>query len=89
MRAFLHGVDSKKWGTNKIEWSIPRQFLYSLICCRVSSWLSALLYICQIGIIFKSILEDLGHPQPQTPVHCNNATAVSMQTALLNVDNQD
>jgi hypothetical protein len=29
-------------------------------------------------MIFKATLEDLGHPQPPIPVHCNNATAVGI-----------
>jgi hypothetical protein len=28
----------------------------------------------QTGIIFCNILNNTGHPQPKTPVHCNNAT---------------
>ncbi len=31
-----------------------------------------------MGIILWSILEDLGHPQPKTLVHCNNAMAVGI-----------
>jgi hypothetical protein len=40
--------------------------------------LGALFINCQEGLIFKSTLEDLGHPQPKIPVHCNNATAVGI-----------
>ncbi len=40
--------------------------------------LGALFHNCQTGIIFRSILEDMGHPQPRTPVHCDNAAAVSI-----------
>jgi hypothetical protein len=36
----------------------------------------ALFLNCQEGMIFRNTLGDLGHPQPKTPVHCNNATAV-------------
>ncbi len=32
----------------------------------------------QKGIIYCKILSDMGHPQPKTPVHCNNATAVGI-----------
>ncbi len=31
--------------------------------------LGALFYNCQTGIIFRSILEDMGHKQPKKPVH--------------------
>ena len=40
--------------------------------------LGALFHNCQDGIIFRQTLEDLGHPQPKTPVHCDNATAVGI-----------
>jgi hypothetical protein len=40
--------------------------------------LGALFHNCQDGIIFRQTLEDMGHPQPKTPVHCDNATAVGI-----------
>ncbi len=40
--------------------------------------LGALFHNCQMGIIFCSILEDMGHAQLKIPVHCNNATAVGI-----------
>ena len=40
--------------------------------------LGALFLNCQEGIIFRTTLEDLGHPQPKIPVHCDNATAVGI-----------
>ncbi len=40
--------------------------------------LGALFLNCQEGIIFWLTLEDLGHPQPKTPVHCDNATAIGI-----------
>jgi hypothetical protein len=40
--------------------------------------LGALFHNCQDGIIFKKTLADMGHPQPKTPVHCDNATAVGI-----------
>ena len=33
---------------------------------------------CKEGKIIRLILEELGHPQPPTPVHCDNATAVGI-----------
>jgi hypothetical protein len=38
--------------------------------------LGALFHNCQDGIIFQKTLADMGHPQPKTPGHCDNATAV-------------
>jgi hypothetical protein len=40
--------------------------------------LGALFHNCQDGIIFCQTLADLGHPQPKTLVHCDNATAVGI-----------
>jgi hypothetical protein len=38
----------------------------------------ALFHNCQTGIIFCSILKDMGHIQPKTSVNCNNATTVGI-----------
>jgi hypothetical protein len=40
--------------------------------------LGALFLNCKEGIIFRLTLEELGHPQPRTPVHCNNATTIGI-----------
>ena len=40
--------------------------------------LGALFYNCQDGTILRLALEELGHVQPPTPVHCDNSTAVSI-----------
>jgi hypothetical protein len=40
--------------------------------------LGTLLHNCPTGNIFQQTLDNLGHPQPKTPVHCNNATAVGI-----------
>jgi hypothetical protein len=40
--------------------------------------LGALFLNCKEGIILHLTLEELGHPQPKTPIHCDNATAVGI-----------
>jgi hypothetical protein len=40
--------------------------------------LGVLFHNCQEGIIFRKTLADMRHPQPKTPVHCNNPTAVGI-----------
>ena len=40
--------------------------------------LGALFYTCQDATILRLTLEELGHPQPTMPVHCDNSTAVSI-----------
>lgn len=36
--------------------------------------LGALFMNCKEGVTLRGILEELGHPQPATPVHCDNKT---------------
>jgi hypothetical protein len=56
--------------------------LCRILQCYVASTaeaeLGALFMNCQEGMIFKATLEDLGHPRPKIPVHCNNATTVGI-----------
>ncbi len=40
--------------------------------------MGALFLNCQEGIILRTTLKDLGHPQPRIPVHCDNASAVGI-----------
>jgi hypothetical protein len=40
--------------------------------------LGALFLACQEGMIFRLTLEEMGHPQPKTPIHCDNATTVGI-----------
>ena len=40
--------------------------------------LGALFLNCKEGMIFRLTLEELGHPQPTTSIHCDNATAVGI-----------
>jgi hypothetical protein len=45
--------------------------------------LGALFYNCQDGTIFRLTLEELGHKQPPTPVHCNNTPAVAIANDIV------
>ncbi len=40
--------------------------------------LDALFYTCQEAAILRLTLEELGHPQPAMPVHCDNSTAIAI-----------
>jgi hypothetical protein len=51
-----------------------------VVASAVEAELGALFLNCQEGMIFKTSLKDLGHPQPKIPVHCNNVTAVEIAT---------
>ena len=46
--------------------------------------LGALFLNCQERMIFKATLEDLGHPQPKIPAHCDNATAIGIAKNTIN-----
>jgi hypothetical protein len=47
-----------------------------MVASTAEAELGALFHNCQDGIIFRKTLVDMGHPQPKTPVPCNNMTAV-------------
>ena len=40
--------------------------------------LGALFLDMREGRIFRLALEELGHPQPPTPIHCDNATVAGI-----------
>ena len=40
--------------------------------------LGALFQNCKEGKVIRLILEEMGHPQPPTPVHCDNKTATGI-----------
>ena len=56
--------------------------LCSILRCVMASAaeaeLGALFMDCQEGMTFKTTLEDLEHPQPRTPIHCDSATVVGI-----------
>jgi hypothetical protein len=54
-----------------------------IVALAAEAELGALFHNCQTRIIFQQTLADLGHPQPKTPVHCNNATAVGIANNMV------
>ena len=57
---------------------INTTILRFVVASAAEAELGALFHNCQDGIIFRQTLTNLGHPQPKTPVHCDNATAVGI-----------
>jgi hypothetical protein len=57
---------------------VSTTILRFVVASAAEAELGALYHNCQTGIIFRLTLEDMGHPQPKTPVHCDNATAVGI-----------
>ncbi len=57
---------------------VSKTILRFVVASAAEAELGALYHNCQTGIIFRLTLSYMGHPQPQTPVHCDNATAVGI-----------
>jgi hypothetical protein len=66
---------------------INSSILQFIVASAAEAELGALFHNCQTGIIFPSILEDLGHQQPKKGL-CIAKTQqrLELQTILLNVD---
>ncbi len=64
---------SIKWGLH-----VSTTMLQFLVVTAAEAELGDLYYNCQTVNIFRLTLTNMGHPQPKTPVHCNNATAVGI-----------
>jgi hypothetical protein len=52
--------------------------VWFVVASAVEAELGTLFLNCKEGIIFCLTLKELGHPQPKTPVHCDNATNVGI-----------
>ncbi len=57
---------------------VSTTILHFIVASAAKAELGALYHNCQTGIIFQLTLTEMGHPQPETPVHCDNATAVGI-----------
>ena len=49
-----------------------------VVCSAAEAELAALFLNAKTGKIIRLILEELGHPQPPTPIHCDNQTAIGI-----------
>ena len=50
--------------------------LHFVIASAAEAELGALFLNCKQASIFRLTLEEMGHPQPPTPIHCDNSTAL-------------
>ncbi len=57
---------------------VSTSILRFVVASAAEAELGTLFYNCQDGIIFRQTLDDLGHTQPRTPIHCDNATTVGI-----------
>ena len=62
---------------------VSTTFLQFVVASAAEAELGALYHSCQTGIIFQLTLTDMGHPKPNTPVHCDNATAVGIANTTI------
>jgi hypothetical protein len=56
----------------------PCVILRFVVSFATEAELGALFFNCKQAVIFPLILEEMGHPQPPTPIHCNNSAAVGI-----------
>jgi hypothetical protein len=73
-----HPVDGKPIRLNGAFYTTS-VILKFVVASAAEAELGALFHNCQDGIIFCQTLADMGHPQPKTPVHCDNAMAVGIE----------
>jgi hypothetical protein len=80
MWPFLHGVDPKDGDQIKINgaFHLSVNILRFAVASMAEAGLGTLYHNCQTGIVFSQTLKAMGHKQPKTPVHCDNATAVGI-----------
>ena len=75
-RNMLHRKSAQRQQTKQIN--SPISICKFVVTLAAEAKLSALFYSIQEGTILQLALEELGYPQPPTPVHCNNITAVGI-----------
>jgi hypothetical protein len=51
---------------------------FVLVASATEAEFGALFLNCKEGMIFHLTLEESGHPQPKSPIHCNNATTIGI-----------
>ncbi len=62
---------------------VSMNVIWFIVASVAKAELGALFHNCQTGIIFCSILIDMGHVQPKNPVHCNYATTVGIANSMV------
>ncbi len=80
MWSFFHGVDATGWQAHSFDWSFPCQHHNFTFCYCLRCWSAIECPLPQLpnGGYFWPTLTDMGHLQPKTLDHCDNATAVGI-----------
>jgi hypothetical protein len=82
-KAQSHACGHFFMGWMPTDWEPIHLNVQFVVASTVEAKLSALYHNCQPGIIFRLTLKEMGHKQPKTPVHCNNATAVGIANSSI------
>ncbi len=69
--------DNKPIRLNR-AFNVSTTILRFVVASAAEAELGALYHNCQTGISFQLTLTEMGHPQPKTPVRCDNTTAVGI-----------
>jgi hypothetical protein len=72
----------KNWEPIRLNgtFNVSSTIMRFVVVSAADAKLGALYHNCHKGMIFRLTLKEMGHPQLKTPVHCNNATAVTIAT---------
>ena len=76
---FIWGLT--QWKSNSspsMEPYIYGSILRFVVASAAEAELGALFLNCKEGKVIRVVLQELGHPQPPTPVHCDNQTTVGI-----------
>ncbi len=80
MQTLLHGMETQSHTANQIEWSIFQLVCNITVChcisCGSRTW--CIIFKLQTNPMFWLTLEEMGYPQPPTPVNCDYCTAVGI-----------
>jgi hypothetical protein len=52
--------------------------LHFVVASAAEAKLGALFLNCKQATIFQLTLKEMGHPQPPSPIHCNNSTTIGI-----------
>ncbi len=74
MRTFLYGMVPQRQRPYGAFFTLCT-ILRFIVASTAEAEIGTLFLNCKEGMIFCLTLEELGHPQPETTIHCNNATA--------------
>ncbi len=65
------------------EFHVSTNAIHFFVVFAAEAELGALFHNCHMGIILCSILKDMGHSQPKTPVHCDNTMAIGIANSTV------